>query len=225
VGCGFSSPVAPEALERRGGCTGAPRIQSGMKHWMPASLLAVAIWTPAASAREPAPPCRSDTAAMLDEDANGDARVTLLEARAAALALFEHFDRDGDGGVTRTESDGAAASWREQRLERRFSALDGDRDGTLSRAEVALSPRRFVQADRDADGRLTRAEVSDAFERGSSGRIDTAALRSMFWRRDSNRDGRVTRMEVLAAADRRFMRRDRDGDGVVAVAGEQRARR
>jgi Ca2+-binding EF-hand superfamily protein len=196
-----------------------------MKHWIPASLLAVAIWTPAVSAREPAQPCRSDTAAMLDEDANGDARVTLLEARAAALALFEHFDRDGDGGVTRAEADAAAVSWREQRSERRFSALDRDRDGTLSPAEVALSPRRFARADGDADGRLTRAEVSHAFARGSSGRTDTAALRSMFWRRDSNRDGRVTRMEVLAAADQRFMRRDRDGDGVVAVGGEGAARR
>jgi Ca2+-binding EF-hand superfamily protein len=196
-----------------------------MKHSGPVVLLAIAIWTPALSAREPELPCRSDTAAMLDEDANGDDRVTLLEARAAALALFEHFDRDGDGAVTRGEADAAAVSWREQRSERRFSALDRDRDGTLSRAEMALSPRRFARADGDADGRLTRAEVSHAFARGSSGRTDTAALRSMFWRRDSNRDGRVTRTEVLAAADQRFMRRDRDGDGVVAVGGEGAARR
>lgn len=163
---------------------------------------------------------------MLEEDANGDGRVTLLEARGAALALFEHFDRDGDGGVTRAEADAAAAGWRDQRIARRFAALDRDGDGTLSRAELALSPLRFQRADRDADGRLTRAEVSNAFERRSSGsRNGTAALRSMFWRRDLNRDGRVTRREALAAADQRFMRRDRDGNGVVAVDGERGARR
>jgi EF hand domain-containing protein len=197
-----------------------------MKHWIPMLLLAVASGAPGeAGAREPALPCRSETAAMLDEDANGDGRVTLLEARAAALALFEHFDGDGDGGVTRAEADAAATSWRQQRFERRFATLDRDRDGTLSRAEMALSPRRFERADRDGDGRLTRAEVSHAFERGASGSTDTAALRSMFWRRDRNRDGRVTRTEALAAADQRFMRRDRDGNGVVAVGGERAARR
>jgi Ca2+-binding EF-hand superfamily protein len=198
-----------------------------MKHRATALLLAVASWAPGAvGAREPELPCRSETGAMLDEDANGDGRVTLLEARGAALALFEHFDRDGDGGVTRAEADAAAAGWREQRFERRFAALDRDGDGTLSRAELALSPRRFLRADRDADGRLTRTEVSNSFERRSSGgRNGTAALRSMFWRRDLNRDGRVTRTEALAAADQRFMRRDRDGNGVVVVDGERAARR
>jgi hypothetical protein len=196
-----------------------------MKHRATTLLLAVASWAPGVGARDSALPCRSETAAMLDEDANGDGRVTLLEARAAALALFEHFDADGDGAVTRAEADAAAASWRQQRSEQRFAALDRDRDGTLSRAEVALSPRRFVRADGDGDGRLTRAEVSGAFERGASGSSGTAALRSMFWRRDLNRDRRVTRVEALAVADRRFMRRDRDGDGVVAVGGERAARR
>jgi len=196
-----------------------------MKHWAPALLLAVASWAPGlVGAREPELPCRSETA-MLDEDANGDGQTTLLEARAAALALFEHFDRDGDGGVTRGEADAAASSWREQRRELRFAALDRDRDGTLSRAEMALSPGRFVRADRNGDGRLTRAEVYAAFESGASGSADTAALRSMFWRRDRNRDGRVTRTEALAAADQRFMRRDRDGNGVLAVGGERAARR
>jgi hypothetical protein len=86
----------------------------------------------------------------------------------------------------------------------------------LSRAELRLSPRRFARADRDGDGGLTRAEVRAAFERGAGGGIDTAALRSTFWRRDLNRDRRVTRVEALAAADRRFMRRDHDRNGVVA---------
>jgi Ca2+-binding EF-hand superfamily protein len=196
-----------------------------MKHRALAMLLAIAGSAPGiAGAEDGAAPCRSETALLLDEDANGDGRVTLLEARAAALALFEHFDRDGDGGVNRAEADAAAPRWRERRFELRFVALDADRDGTLSLGELALSPRRWLRADRDGDRRLTRAELWAAFERGPSGATDTAALRSMFWRRDLNRDGRVTRTEALAAADRRFMRRDRDRDGVVG-GGERSQRR
>jgi len=189
-----------------------------------ALLLALASGVPAlAVAREPAP-CRSETGALLDEDANGDRRVTLLEARAAALALFEHLDRDGDGEVTRLEAEAAAPSWRARRFEQRFAALDRDRDGRLSRLELGLSRRRFERADRDADGQLTRAELRGAFDHGPHGAAQTAALRSMFWRRDLNRDGRVTRAEALAMADQRFMRRDRDGDGVVNVGAEPSAR-
>jgi hypothetical protein len=196
-----------------------------MKHFASAALLALASLTPSAgAAREPGP-CRSETGALLDEDADGNGQVTLLEARAAALALHEHFDRDGSGEVTRSEADVAAASWREQRLELRFAALDRDRDGALARGEFVLPPRRFARVDRDGDGRLTRAELRGAFEHAAIGSNHTAALRSMFWRRDLDRDGRVTRSEVLAAADRRFMRRDRDGDGVVARGGAQRAAR
>jgi len=196
-----------------------------MKCRVSAILLALASLTPAlVAAREPGP-CRSETGALLDEDANGDGQVTLLEARAGALALHEHFDRDGSGEVTRSEADAAAGSWREQRLELRFVALDRDRDGTLTRGELSLPPRRFARVDRDGDGRLTRAELRAQFEHSSSSSTRTAALRSMFWRRDMNRDGRVTRSEMLAAADRRFMRRDRDGDGVVARDGDQRATR
>lgn len=195
-----------------------------MKHWSLLAALATASSISAATSAAPLP-CRSETAGLLDEDANGDGKVTLLEARAGALALFEHFDRDGDGTVARAEAEVAAQSWREQRFERRFVALDRDQDGTLSRAEIALAPRRHARADRDGDGRLTRGELYDAFERGPGGATDTAALRSLFWRRDLNRDGRVTRSEMLAASDRRFMRRDRDGDGVVSGGGERTSRR
>jgi Ca2+-binding EF-hand superfamily protein len=196
-----------------------------MKHWAAVLSLTVASFAPGgAEGREPAVPCRSEAALGLDEDANGDGKVTLLEARAAELALFEHFDQDGDGAVTRSEVDAAAPRWREQRFERRFVELDRDGDGALSQRELPLSARRFVRADRDGDRRLTRAELWTAFERGRGGATDTAALRSKVWRRDLNHDRRVTRTELLVAADRRFMRRDRDGDGVVAHGGEGRRR-
>lgn len=190
-----------------------------MKHWV--SLLALAVVSVVAGGAGAGEPgaCRSETAAMLEEDADGDGQVTLLEARAAELALFEHFDRNGDGEVVRSEAEAAAGSWRGQRVEQRFAALDRDGDGTLSRPEVRLPPRRFAHADRDGDGQLTRAELARAFQRDSGTGRDTAALRSRFWRRDLNRDGRVTRSEMLAAADRRFMRRARGGGVVLSSRG------
>lgn len=204
---------------------GAAPYPGSMKHWTLGVLIACASLAPAeGGAREPGE-CRFEAGAALDEDANGDGQVTLLEARAAALAMFEHFDRDGDGMVVRSEVEAGAGSWRERRLAVRFAALDRDRDGGLSRAELALPAGRFARADGDGDGRLSRAELAQAFERGARGGAGTAALRSRFWRRDLNRDGRVTRAEALAAADQRFLRRDRDGDGVVRRGGERRAGR
>jgi EF hand domain-containing protein len=187
-----------------------------MRHWL-AGLLLVSSWTMASAAgAEDAPrgAFAEGTAGFLAEDADRDGRVTWTEARRAALGLFEHLDRDGDGQVTRAEASDRASRWREQRFESRFARLDRDRDGGLSRWELNLPARRFASIDRDGDRRLNRAELQRLAE-GADGERDTTALRSAFWRRDGNRDGRVTRAEVLAAADRRFTRQDRDRNGVL----------
>jgi hypothetical protein len=165
---------------------------------------------------------RFGAACFVAKDADGDGRVTRLEARAAALAWFEAFDRNGDGEVTRQEANEGAPLWRAERFEARFASLDRDGDGALSTAELKLPPRRFGWVDGDADRALTRAELSRAFLHAPSGTIDTVALRSRFWRRDTNRDGIVTRIEALVAADQHFARRDRNRDGVL-TAGEASA--
>jgi Ca2+-binding EF-hand superfamily protein len=167
-----------------------------------------------ANAQDHERPFRTGTDCFSEQDADGDGRVTILEARAAALVLFDYFDGDADGQVTASEARGAALPWREARVESRFASLDRDRDGGLSAWEIKLPPRRFVAADRDGDRRLSRAELWAMSEQRWDGTIDTTALRSLFWRRDLNGDGRVTRGEALAAADQRFRRKDIDRDGV-----------
>jgi hypothetical protein len=189
-----------------------------MKHWFAGVVLVSAavgmpthVW-----ARTPEPASsRSGTECFAAEDANGDGQVTLLEARAAALALFEFLDRDGDDRVTGVEVAMQAPRWRAARFEARFVALDRDADGALSAWETGLPPRRFAWADRDRNRKLSRAEAWSAYARGPSGGTDTTALRARFWRRDLNADGVVARAEALAAADRRFMRKDRDRNGVL----------
>jgi EF hand domain-containing protein len=149
------------------------------------------------------------------EDENLDGVVTLAEAYDTAAQLFEYFDRNRDGQVTVEESDERALGWRQRRFEERFTGLDRDANGALSPSEAGFTPQRFARADRDRDGRLSRAELSPQTQTGSRGKGDTAALRATFWRRDLDRDHRVTRAEALSFAERRFLRRDRDGNRVL----------
>jgi hypothetical protein len=159
-------------------------------------------------------------------DLNRDQTVTLAEARAAALSLFDSFDRDRDGRVTGLEASRGASTWQTQRFEERFLELDRDRDGLLSRGEVALSPRRWRQLDRDRDGHLTRPELQRGYLRGARGPRDPGSLPRPWARWDANRDGNVTRLEAVQGAEQRLMRRDRDGDGRLtrseAAAGTTR---
>lgn len=111
-----------------------------------------------------------------------------------------------DGVLTRDE---ALA-----RADRRFDALDTDRDGTISAAERAAMPQRprgnddgatpmpghrmgdrmLERADADKNGVITRAEF-----RAVAGRA--------FDRQDANRDGRVDAAERKQWRDQRMARR------------------
>jgi Ca2+-binding EF-hand superfamily protein len=157
----------------------------------------------------------SGTDGFAREDENHDGVVTLAEAYDTAARMFEYFDRDGDGQVTVREATERAPGWRQRRFEERFAGLDRDRDGFLSRWEVTFTAQRFARADRDRDGGLSRSELWSPYSAGPGGAGDTTALRAMFWRRDLDHDHRVTRSEALGFAERRFRRRDRDGNRVL----------
>lgn len=118
-------------------------------------------------------------------------------------AIFEMFDTNGDGEVTRTEI--------EERAEARFDAADTNGDGTISEAEfVAAAADRareraaeaFARLDVDGDGSLSRDVMS--MRKGGSARIDR-----VFSRIDANGDDTVTRAEFDAAAERFGERRGR----------------
>ena len=155
----------------------------------------------------------SCSGAVAGEDTNGDGVVTATEARAAALRLFDRFDRDGDGVVTQSEAATPRPVPSRARFDVRFAELDRDRDGWLSRWESRLPARRFARVDRDVDGRLSPAELWSVVERPRPGSHGMDAARPLLWKRDLDGDGRVTRAEVERAAERRFRRRDRDADG------------
>jgi hypothetical protein len=88
---------------------------------------------------------------MLDTDHEGT--VDLVEAKAAASALFDKLERDKDGTLDKHE------------LARRLSAkelaaADPDHDGTLTKDEyLAVVAQRFGAADPDHDGTLDAKEL------------------------------------------------------------------
>lgn len=149
------------------------------------------------------------------EDENGDGVVSLEEARAAAVRVFERLDVDHDGVLTRDEVRAARRAPSRAQLEARFAELDRDRDGRLAPWESRLGPRRFSHADTDHDGRLSPSELARTVQARPK---QASALAPLFWRRDFDHDGRVTRTEVLQAAELRFRRRQGNGHAAHSLA-------
>lgn len=102
-----------------------------------------------------------------------------------------------------------------QAMQARWNALDLDRDGFLSRAEVADTPAlsaSFEQLDANRDARLSQRELRTSVENH---------LRAA----DINRDGAIDREEAEAGLPqlaRFFGRLDADGNGRLTADEVQR---
>lgn len=130
-----------------------------------------------------------------------------LLAQAAGTTFAERWtraDSDNSGTLSRTEArDGF------KRLHDAFDAIDADRNGELSAAEVrawrAAGKRntrsqrpsgfaeQFAAGDADRDGVLTRAEAGSRLPR----------VAANFDAIDTDRDGRISREELRAWIDKR----------------------
>lgn len=92
------------------------------------------------------------------------------------LKGIERYDADQDGSVSRTEFHrGVHADWRaerDERVERRFAAADGNEDGVLSRKEA----KAFRRYDGDGDRRVSRLEFEVGQEVDRKARADSNIL-------------------------------------------------
>lgn len=128
--------------------------------------------------------------------------VLLLAAAATVLAeeevlsgggALKALDKDGDGRVSRVEASAAAT----ERANKRFDAIDADKDGYLTQEEVEnarvkaksdirrAAEQRLGQADADGDGAISREEAKSL-----------PMLDRNFERLDTNKDGKISRDEM-----------------------------
>ncbi|PAW62905.1 MAG: hypothetical protein B9S34_15375 [Opitutia bacterium Tous-C1TDCM] len=111
---------------------------------------------------------------------------------ARAQSVFDRFDRNGDGKITREELPNAAA----------FDRFDADRDGTIRRDEFARTAGRGESATGTAGTRAIDAVVKQ-FDANADGKItrEEAAAAAWFNRADADADG------VIDAAELEIVRR------------------
>ena len=196
-----------------------------------------------------------EKARMVDHaDKDGDGAVSIDEFRRflKERQKRQHERREGDG---RDEGRPGRDKHRDRPEGRRgrgegppgrtpplMAALDTDRDGRLSRDEIARAPKVLERFDRNQDGFLDARELHQAMggpggrggrpdgrrpPRGGGGRGRMEYIKRM----DRDRDGRVTRDEFMGAVEGQFKGMDRDGDGAItekdldAMAAQRRGRR
>jgi Ca2+-binding EF-hand superfamily protein len=129
-------------------------------------------------------------------------RFRLIPALAAGAALL---------AVTAGLAGGAVAQERAA-----FDRLDLNKDGVITRAELAETAERLVaRLDADRDGYITRAEFMQFQDRLARRRGN-----ALFKRLDANRDGAISMAEAAAAPrlQRGFALLDANGNGRVTRA-------
>lgn len=90
-------------------------------------------------------------------DANGDGKIDPSEFNAPRKDRFDAMDQNGDHAITIKEIEKYRENAREERLEKRFAALDANGDGKVTRDEIR--EHRFSLMDRNGDGYLSPREL------------------------------------------------------------------
>jgi Ca2+-binding EF-hand superfamily protein len=97
-------------------------------------------------------------------DADGDGSVTRAEADAAHAASFAAADTDGDGSVNLEELTAALAARAAEQAERMMKRADANSDGMIGADEMGQGRRHgamFERLDADGDGVITKAEAEE----------------------------------------------------------------
>jgi Ca2+-binding EF-hand superfamily protein len=146
-------------------------------------------------------------------DANHDGAISAEEFRADARAFFAVLDADKDGVI---ESDEVS------RYEHQIAPeiLQGTRGAALDRPRVILAQFGGGGDEPDTGTRIPQSGRSGAPAMSMEGAapFNLLAEPEPVASSDSDFDGRISLEEFLRAADRRFHKLDRDGDGKLTLA-------
>jgi len=141
-------------------------------------------------------------------DTDRDSRISRAEFVAARVDRLSAADADRDGSVTREERQVAARARMAERADVRFTRLDANSDGAISRAE--FDAPREARADRGP--RPARAHRGPAGRGHRMGHPDRAER------------GPIIIADARARAEQAFDRLDKDRDGVLTVEERREGR-
>jgi Ca2+-binding EF-hand superfamily protein len=175
---------------------------------------------------------------VAQHDGNADASLTWQEFETFRRTRYDATDANRNGTVDveeyvqefqdrlRQQFDEGRAAEIEQ-TQRRYGALDADKDGKVSRAEFDASGERVwtegskvlaeAKAKQSADGKEKPGEAAARFDRGGNrlGMPTSHTAPGFLALFDGNGDGDVTRAEFDAARDAQFKRTDTTADGAL----------
>jgi Ca2+-binding EF-hand superfamily protein len=140
-------------------------------------------------------------------DADGDGVVTRSESQAHAAAMFARMDANGDGQLDQTDR----AAKRQERRAKMFEGLDADSNGSITRDE-------FMAFERPGKG-MGKGEGGWKHRMGHRGGGHHGKM--MMKMADTNNDGAVSQAEFTASAGKRFDSIDANNDGQITKEERQ----
>ncbi|MDZ4064396.1 MAG: EF-hand domain-containing protein, partial [Coriobacteriia bacterium] len=165
-------------------------------------------------------------------DADKDGKVSLTEFVDGHVALFNKVDVDGKGAVSLDEvasakqmhkagpgrgpGKGGKGGGFGKNVEKRFTELDADGDGKVTKAEAEAGHKtRFAAIDKNGNGVLEPEEIAAHREAKKAGGMGLREARIL--RMDLDGDGKITAAEFAQHHAGWFERVDVNGDGVVTL--------
>ncbi len=139
---------------------------------------------------------------LLAMDTNADGKLTRAEFDAGQRARFAEIDANKDGSATPEEfrkfHEAKGAEMKAELSKARFEALDKDKNGQLSPAEMAAGPGKDGRGGPRGEHRQHGRRGGDDDAKPVSFTEFSARGAEAFTRADANKDGTVTIAELQA---------------------------
>ena len=155
-------------------------------------------------------------------DANSDGQLSKAEVPERMQGLFTRGDKNSDGVLSADELKALAGSQRRPEgegppMDRIRAALDTDRDGTISAAELSAAPTALAKLDRNGDGMLSADEVRPmrGGMRGGGGNPEEM-YKHLLEENDANGDGKLAVSELPERMRQFLGNADSNKDGFIS---------